>query len=179
MTFADLHFLMIWTWPSVRWDFGAPSRLQLPDEYSGLQRLFTAIIGQPLLGLPLGGKTWRVADYFSLCVKEALSFLSRLTKDEILLAKLLLLPRSSGWDGLQVDQTPTALHHHHHHPQLPNCPGKQERAGSVLGCFVQTGGTDGIMTFTNSILMRGGEKERYVKCTKASISTSGSASGTN
>lgn len=28
-------------------------------------------------------------------------------------------------------------------------------------------GTDGVMTFTNSILMRGGEKEPYVKCTKA------------
>lgn len=94
-------------------------------------------------------------------------------------AKLLLPPRSSGRDSLQVDRTPTALHHHHLHPQLPNYPGKQEQAGSILGCFVQTGGADGIMTFTNSILMRGGEKERYVKCTKASISTPGSASGTN
>lgn len=65
-------------------------------------------------------------------------------------------------------------------PSSPsNRPGKEERAGSVLGCFVQTGVADGIMTFTNSILMRGGEKERYVKCTKASVSTSGSASGTN
>lgn len=40
---------MIWTWPSERWDFGAPSRLQLPDEYSGVQCLFTVIIGQPSL----------------------------------------------------------------------------------------------------------------------------------
>lgn len=36
-----------------------------------------------------------------------------------------------------------------------------------LQLFCPNWGTDGIMPFTNSILMRGGEKESYVKCTKA------------
>ena len=50
--------------------------------------------------------------------------------------------------------------------QLPNCPGRR-KASDLSSAVWPNWGTDGIMTFTNSILMRGGEKESYVKCTKA------------
>lgn len=45
-----------------------------------------------------------------------------------------------------------------HHPQLPNCPGRR-MASDLSSAVWPNWGTDGIMTFTNSILMRGGEKE--------------------
>lgn len=150
--------------------------LHLPDEYSGLPRLFTAIIGQSSPAC-LWGKDFTRRRLFQPVCERGSFLLKPPRKGSNLTCKTPVAARSNGRDGLQVDRTPTALHHPH--PQLPNYPGKQERAGSVLGCYVQTGSADGIMTFTNSILMRGGEKERYVKCTKASISTSGSASGTN
>lgn len=52
------------------------------------------------------------------------------------------------------------------HLQLPKCPGRR-MASDLSWAVWPNWGTDGIMTFTNSILMRGGEKESYVKCTKA------------
>lgn len=55
---------------------------------------------------------------------------------------------------------------HSNHLQIPNCPERRKALDLSLAVWPNWG-TDGIMTFTNSILMRGGEKESYVKCTKA------------